>query len=325
MSTTSKIARVDQSSPSKPPFLTAGELTPEALRSWEMGCTQFFLHKGVKDDEMVKKVAWGMQEAVIQDWYINDRERIDKLTFAEYMAEVRDYWLPSGWSDIVRRKMLSSTQGQRPFNEWAVDIQSQNTLLRGTTSHLAEDNIRYHLESHMNSELAADYHAENVTETELRKWIEKVRLLDERRMRYLVRQREAVEAALRSERARSSGEKKFTAGTRLNAKAGQTTNNTSAPPSSKPFTKLPSLTDAERQLLRDNDGCFKCREPFSGHTSMACPKGFPDGASYKTITASLIASKKPKVVAAVGVDENHTIAVVMPSAALGNGSDSDEE
>lgn len=96
-----KTAHVEQLSASKPPFLTVGELTPEALRSWEMGCTQFFLHKEVKEEEMVRKVAWGMQGAVIQDWYMNDRERIDKLTFAKYMAEVRNYWLPSSWSDLV--------------------------------------------------------------------------------------------------------------------------------------------------------------------------------------------------------------------------------
>ncbi|KAG2752641.1 hypothetical protein P692DRAFT_20724843 [Suillus brevipes Sb2] len=129
MSTASKTAKVEQSSASKPPFLTAGELTPEVLKTFEMGCTQFFLHKDVKADEMVKKVAWGMQEPVIQDWYVTNRERIDKLTFAEYMSEVRDYWLPSGWSDIVRRKMLASTQGQRAFNEWAVDVQRQNSTL----------------------------------------------------------------------------------------------------------------------------------------------------------------------------------------------------
>ncbi|KAG1786930.1 uncharacterized protein HD556DRAFT_1247607, partial [Suillus plorans] len=326
MATNSKLARVEQLSASKPPFLTAGELTPEALRSWELGCTQFFLHKEVKEGEMVKKVAWGMQDPVMQDWYSNNQVHLDKLTFKDYMAEVRSYWLPSGWADTVRRKMLSSTQGQRPFHEWASEFQSRNTLLRGTTSHLADANILYHLESHMNPELAADYQAEQISETDLRKWIEKVRLLDERRLRYLVRQRDAVDAALRAERARSGGEKKFTAGTRYNARAGQTATSTTS--SSKTFTRLPTLTDNERQLLRDNDGCFKCREPFAGHSSSNCSKGFPDGSSYKTLTAAMIASKKSKkgsgMVAAVDVDEDHTVAVVMPSAVLGDGTDSEE-
>jgi hypothetical protein len=316
----SKVARVDQASASKPPFLTAGEVTPEALRAWEMGCIQFFRHKDVPEDEMVGKVIWGMQDPRIQDWYLTNQEEIDVLSFKEFMAEVRRIWLPIGWADTVRRKMLASNQGQRPFSEWAINMQSQNTLLRGTTSHLTDVNILYHLESHLNADLAADYHAEHVVETDLRLWIEKVRVLDEKRLHYLARQKEAVENTLRSERAHSSNDKKSNSNIRSNVKTKDTT---------KPFTRLPTLTDTERQLLRDNDGCFKCREPFAGHTSSNCAKGFPDGATYKTLTASAVLAKKQKkkeVVAALDIDNNtETMAVVMPSAVLGNGTDSGEE
>ncbi|KAG1785106.1 uncharacterized protein HD556DRAFT_1451069 [Suillus plorans] len=326
MSTNSKFAQVEQSSASKPPFLTAGELTPEVLCTWEMGCTQFFLHKEVKDVEMVKKVAWGMQEPVMQDWYSNNQARLDALTFKDYMAEVCSYWLPSGWADSVRRKMLASMQGQQPFHEWAVNFQGQNTLLRGTLSHLKDDSILYHLEAHMNSDLAADYQAENITETKLCKWIEKVWLLDERCLRYVVQQKDTMEAALRAEHARSAGGKKLTVGTCFNSKAGQMTNNASS--ASKPFTCLPSLTEDECQLLCDNDGCFKCREPFAGHGSATCKKGFPNGATYKTLMAVLIVSKRAKkdkgIIAAVEAEESDTVAVVMPSTVL-EGSDSGEE
>lgn len=93
--TTTKIACVDQPAPTKPPFLTPGEITPEVLRKWEMGCRQFFKHKKIPAEEQVGTVAWGMQEPTIQEWYLNDQDRMDKLTFKEYMAEVRTYWLPS--------------------------------------------------------------------------------------------------------------------------------------------------------------------------------------------------------------------------------------
>jgi hypothetical protein len=164
---TSKVARADQASVSKPPFLTPGEVTPEVLRAWEMGCTQFFRHKDVPEDEMVGKVAWGMQDPHIQDWYLTNQDEIDLLAFKEYMAEVCKIWLPTGWADTVRRKMLASSQGQHPFSEWAIDIQSQNTLLRGTTSHLTDVHILYHLESHLNADLATDYHAERIIEKNL--------------------------------------------------------------------------------------------------------------------------------------------------------------
>ncbi|KAG2056162.1 hypothetical protein BDR06DRAFT_1006279 [Suillus hirtellus] len=196
MSSSSKTAHVEQSSASKPPFLTPGEVMSNVLWSWKMGCAQFFMHKGVQEADMVKKIAWGMQDPCIQDWYLTNQEEIDAMSFKEYMMEQCNIWLPLGWADLVRCKMLASTQGQWPFNEWAIDVQSQNTLLHGTTLHLPDINILYHLESHMNAKLAVDYHAEGVEKEDLHKWIEKVRILDEKCMRYLARQKEAVEVAL---------------------------------------------------------------------------------------------------------------------------------
>ncbi|KAG2078260.1 hypothetical protein BDR04DRAFT_1088024 [Suillus decipiens] len=322
----SKNARVKQSSASNPPFLTVGEITPEALLSWEMACMQFFIHKDVPEDERVKKVARGMQDPRIQNWYLTNKEEIDALSFREYMIEIRSTWLPLGWEGILRRKMLSSTQGQCPFQQWAIDVQRQNILLRGTPSHLADINILFHLESRMNVDLAADYDAGNIAKDDLHKWIKSVCILEKKHLRYLARQKEAVEAALRAERARLTSNRKSNTNTRFNAKGN---NSQSKNTSSKPFTRLPALTKNEHQLLRDNDGCFKCREPFVGHTSSNCQKGSPDGAFYKMLTASTVLAKKTKRkegVSAVDIEEeNEVIAVAMSSAVLGNGTDSGEE
>ncbi|KAG1789418.1 uncharacterized protein HD556DRAFT_1447033 [Suillus plorans] len=324
MSAPSKLTRVEQQAANKPPSLTAGEISPEVFRAWEMGCRQFFMHKEIPEGEMVKKVAWGMQEPIIQDWYLNDQDRFNKLSFADYIKEVHAYWLPADWADSVRQKMLSSTQGQKPFNEWAVEVQSKNTLLRDSTLHLNDTNLKYHLESHMHPDLAAEYRTEQITETNLRKWIEKVRLLDEKRLRHLAKHKEAAEAAWRAKRGETTTDRRLASSSCFNSKAGQTTSSST---SSKPFTRLPPLTDDERQLLRDNEGCFKCREPFVHHSSSNCSKGFPDGATYKSLTAASVAAKKGRkgttTVAAVGIQD--TVAVVMPSAALGDGTDSGEE
>lgn len=324
MSAPSKLAHVEQQAINKPPSLTAGEISPEVFRAWEMGCRQFFMHKEIPENEMVKKVAWGMQEPIIQDWYLNDQDRFNKLSFAAYIKEVRDYWLPADWKDTVRQKMLSSTQGQRPFLEWAVEIQLKNTLLRDTDSHFSDTNLKYHLESHMNPHLAADYRDERITEMDLHKWIDKVKLLNNKRLHTVAQQKEAAEAAWRAGQGKTTTEKKLASSSRFNAKTGQTASTTS---SGKPYTRLPLLTDDERQLLRDNEGCFKCREPFVQHSTMNCTKGFPDGATYKPLTTALVAAKKAKknstTIAAVDIQD--TVAVIMPSAALGNGTDSGEE
>lgn len=153
----SKTARVDQPAFTKPPFLTPGDITPEVLRNWEIGCRQYFKHKGIPAEEQVGKVAWGMQEPTVQEWYIVDQERLDKLTFDAYMAEVRAYWLPTDWADTTRQKMLSSFQGNKTFNDWAIEIQGQNALLRGTPSHMTELALRHHLEAHMQPDLRIEY------------------------------------------------------------------------------------------------------------------------------------------------------------------------
>jgi hypothetical protein len=82
------MAHVEQKAANKPPFLTMGEISPEVLHAWEMGCHRFFMHKGVSNTEMVRKVAWGMQDPIIQSWYLNDHDCFNKLSFAEYISEV---------------------------------------------------------------------------------------------------------------------------------------------------------------------------------------------------------------------------------------------
>ena len=119
-----------------------------------------------------------------------------------------------------------------------------------------------------------------------------------------------------------------------------TNNNTTTSSSSgqKPFTRLPKLTDAEKDLLRAYASCFKCRRFNAGHGSNSplCP-GFPAGAGYKTITKYTDAngqpatkasvSSKSKVVAStieeVESEDDDVVAAFAPSAALGNGTDSD--
>lgn len=119
-----------------------------------------------------------------------------------------------------------------------------------------------------------------------------------------------------------------------------TTNYTSAHPcaTAEPGSsaRLPPLTAAERALLQAHEGCFKCCRPYAEHLVNACPNGFPEKATYKTLTeADTLAVKKKhgkamKAAAVLPVAASipapvavAPVAVVMPSVVLGNGSDSD--
>lgn len=80
-------------------------------------------------------------------------------------------------------KMLSSRQTTQPFHEWTAEFQTQNTLLIGLDSHLSTEKVQYHLEVHMNFDLANEYRncSEACDEPEFHKWVEKVKKLDEKR------------------------------------------------------------------------------------------------------------------------------------------------
>jgi hypothetical protein len=87
----------------------------------------------------------------------------------------------------------------------------------------------------------------------------------------------------------------------------------------------------EHALLQDNEGCFKCHVPFANHLSCNCPTGFPNKTNYKPLTEADIAiarckanMKATKAAAVLPANEPAVPAtVVMPSAVLGNSSDSE--
>lgn len=59
--------------------------------------------------------------------------------------------------------------------------------------------------------------------------------------------------------------------------------------------QLPPMSMVERDLLRQNHGCFKCCQVFVYHTRDNCPNGSPDARTFRVVTAAAIASIKAKM------------------------------
>ncbi|KAI9449465.1 hypothetical protein HD554DRAFT_2034239 [Boletus coccyginus] len=78
-----------------PPTLTPGEVTPEQLHKWEMGCLQYFFHKDIATDDQVKCIVWGLLDLHVQQWYSVENAQLNVLTFPEFMNELQHFWLPS--------------------------------------------------------------------------------------------------------------------------------------------------------------------------------------------------------------------------------------
>jgi hypothetical protein len=196
-------------------------------------------------------------------------------------------------------------------------------LLRGTTNHLDDAALLNQLEANLEPWLSRACDDERIKEDTLDKWLDKVKIVDEKKRRERQQQRADAEEAARSHLKRntmSAGLSELSR--RYNTFRGGPTNDKTSSSSRKPFdaTKsLPKLTDAEQTLLFDNEGCLKCRRFFVTHRSANCPNEFPSGMGYKTLTAEdvkLARRKTSNPVASVAESSRGSgilpIAVIMP-------------
>ncbi|KAL4078937.1 hypothetical protein V8B97DRAFT_2068522 [Scleroderma yunnanense] len=183
--------------------------------------------------------------------------------------------------------------------------------------------------SHMHIDLIMDYCSANVAaEKDLHKWIEKVRLLDEKHLH----------DAAKIEMAMKANHQLLQSSCLVNAKSKDSKPATDG----KPCTCIPPLITEEQQLLQDNAGCFKCCWFFQSHTTPICPNDFPDAKGYFTLTMANVeaahSKKHAKPVATIMDNEpalkhSHSmeeqslkpIAVIILSAALGSGLKSADE
>jgi len=287
-----KYATVEQDSSSKPPTMTTGEITPAVMRSFETKCLGYFENKDITEEKQVRKILAGLQDNRVQDWINVDRDRFLALTFPVFMTEFRAGYLPEDWEEVTRIELLGMMQNESAFWDFAVQVQSKNSLLRNTPSHLDEDKLRHRIESGMDQKLALRCRLEKSSKIEgFNLWITEVKRIDD---------------LVRAERANFESLAKATreAGRRNNnlcepSRRGNAYNppsssaNTANSASSRPM--LPRLTDAERQLLYDNEGCLKCRRVFVPHRSAQCPNDFPNPATYKPLTQTFVDAIKTRV------------------------------
>jgi len=175
----------------------------------------------------------------------------------------------------------------------------------------------------MNEDLRADCLHENVNDEEdFHAWLQLVKRLDEHLQKTRSRQQEVLDQYLRLQSKAGGyggggGGKVFSSTKPSTTKAHST------------FTRLPSLTNAERDLLREHAGCFKCRKFYMTHCSADCPDRFPAGEGYKMLTARDAMAAKPintSKKSSSGVPNGRAVNAVMPvSAVLGEGTDSGEK
>lgn len=143
------MATVEQSSPSKVPILTAGDISPAVMRQFEHACLNYFIHKKIVADDQVPIILGSLLDHHVTDWISADRDRIVALPFVAFMIEFRTNYLAEDWEEDTLCELLSMTQGGSTFWDYAVAIQANNSLLQGTTSHLPDDKLQHQLAASM--------------------------------------------------------------------------------------------------------------------------------------------------------------------------------
>jgi len=331
----STLATVEPTS-GKAPVLTTGDLTPAVAMDFENAAQDFFVAKSVPPKKQVSLILPGIKDIHICDWITADHACITSLSFDVFIKELHENYLQNNWEDQIRNQILTSmlASSGKLFWNWSQQLLSLNCLLRNTPSVLDDTALRNHLEAHLDDELKEKVkHSEARNDKVFKTWVSTVCILDEARTTKNKRQLDLIEGALQCQAKRQA--------TDANALRGPLRrNNAATSTSTTTSNRLVPLTEGERTLLNEHDGCTKCRRFYVGDRSHNCTLGFPTAKGYKTLTiADALAAKKSKATTKTNTkavsatisavdssnDDIAAAAAVLPQSPGGYASDSDED
>ena len=266
-----------------PPTLSKGRITPNVIRDFENHAENYFMNAkhGVPDDEKVTRILGCFENALINDWISVNQRRLRTLSFEQFMAEFCTRWLPKTWVEDLRNDILGSRLDpkQTTFETWAARIQTLNVALRGMDSHLDDEQMHRQLEANIDLELCSLARKSKVpVSTDFLTWMDKMTELDDDRQEDRKRIGDIVDEKNRVNKRPYDPARSSNPGC---AKAATHAASSSGTPSKFP----PKLTEGERKLLQDSNGCFKCHVPYAGHRAEKCTATPPTGENYRTLTA----------------------------------------
>src|SRR6202020_2479844 len=87
------MASVEQSSPSKVPILTPGDISPVVMCQFEHACNNYFVHKKIIADDQVTLILSGILDNCIGNWISADCDHLVVLSFDMFDAFMVDFHL----------------------------------------------------------------------------------------------------------------------------------------------------------------------------------------------------------------------------------------
>jgi hypothetical protein len=282
-------ATVLQSSTSQPPLLSAGSITVSNLRKFDYGCKCFFTYKEIPTEDQVTCIIYSFESEFMQSWIESDSARLISLSFSEFMLEIKCKWLPSDWEDELIQELIIP-QGEQEFYEWSVSVCKANNELDAARSlqHIPDERFHVHLVAHLKPALHLAYRAgkkelDAIEDIEL--WIHCIMILDLQ----LTTQQQHISSSMAH--AAKTAAKLF----QITQHPTYAHTATPPPPATIPttsatlfarFIALPKLTQTERDLLDQHQGCYKCQTFYAGHFSCSCSNKRPTLDTCKKVTAT---------------------------------------
>src|SRR5882762_1742985 len=213
-------------------------------------------------------------------------------------------------------------------------VESTNALLLGHPCALSTNDLHNHIQSHIDPDtMTTSTTAKLHLVTDYEKYKCALKVVDDACVCADELLKAAVQQMMQTSLTITNNSAKCAHSSRPTATSSTVTSTTPADRTTSHSSDCcPPLTTIERALLTEYSGCFRCCCFYAGHIAPACMDHFPDKTSYWPLTeADALVAKKhnnkkerttPTAVV-VPVEPIVSVAVVMPSAVLGNGSDSE--
>ncbi|KIY48893.1 hypothetical protein FISHEDRAFT_58648 [Fistulina hepatica ATCC 64428] len=264
--------------PGKRPVLSAGPVTPELIFNTLAALETYFAEKDITTDKQIVAARGTLQaDPIRRDWFAANETAFTQMTFPLWKQELIKEVLEPGWDHAMRTEILSACQKpDEGFKQYVHRLQRRaaylnntsyridHAILRDAVERVYAPALRDHLEV---EECIDDASTARFLALPFKDWVAVVHRRDNQ-LKKKKQDLTAQLAALKRPAASALGEPSH----RYNATPRLSTQHASASTPSGASDRPPQLTAAEKALLTENHGCYKCRVPFSGHCKEAVTK-----------------------------------------------------
>jgi hypothetical protein len=271
-----KMAEVKVFKPKDCLVLTKGIITPLILQQLTLAIKHYQKHAEKNSDVIISYVADCMLEPCLITWYQGANLVLEK-----------------NWAHKIRQQILSMVQGDRHFIDWKIKMENFNALLQisAPTYVLGSDTLKNQLEANLHPDLAKSIDNESVFSTTLAAWLTELKEHDE----CLREEKDQMQRIIDADRIACAGHKEHR--TLLSCISDPPAAPDRSSSSKMECKYLPKLTEAEKLLLNEHNGCACCRIFYAKHRSNNCPMkatgSWPNPNTYQTLTASMAHAAAP--------------------------------